>query len=242
MDDLIDWEYPDLSNGNINSASSIITSINKDVSILNKKCILKISLATNAIDLASSDEVVIEDDHIEAQNFQEEYLNTIPLSGLPPHLLELKMNTHVVLIRNLDPSNDLCNGTQLQVQAISNQILTCRILNGPNQNDIIHIPRIDLHYSDNDLPFTLRRCQYPVKSAFAMTINKSQGQSFESVGIYLSKPVFGHGQLYVAMSRAGIAANTKLFIVNATIVQGKFAGYEGTHTKNIVYHEVLTTT
>ena len=44
------------------------------------------------------------------------------------------------------------------------------------------------------------------------------------------------------MSRAGIAANTKLFIVNATNVQDKFARYEGTYTKNTVYHEVLTTT
>ena len=152
------------------------------------------------------------------------------------------MNTPVVLLRNLDLSNDLYNVKQLQVQAISKRILICRILNGPNQNDIFHIPRIDLHSSDNDLPFTLRRCHFPVKVVFAMTINKSQGQPFESVGIYLSKPVFGHGQLYVGMSRAGIAANTKLFIVNATNVQVKLAGYEGTYTKNIVYHEVLTTT
>ena len=64
-----------------------------------------------------------------------------------------------------------------------------------------------------------------------MHINKSQGQSFESVGIYLPKPVFGHGKLYVAMSRAGSAANTKLFFVNATNVQGKLAGYKGTYTK-----------
>ena len=75
-----------------------------------------------------------------------------------------------------------------------------------------------------------------------MTINKYQGQSFESVGIYLSKPVFANGKLYVAMYRAGIAANTKLFIVNATNAQGKWSGYEGTYTKNIIYHEVLTTT
>ena len=84
----------------------------------------------------------------------------------------------------------------------------------------------------------MRRRQLPVKVAFEMTINKSQGQSFEYVGIYLSKPVFGHGQLCVAMSRAGIAANTKLLIVNATNVQSKLGVYEGTYTKNIVYNEV----
>ena len=112
MDDFIDWAYPDLSNRNVNSASSIITPLNKYVSILNKKCIQKMSPATNTIVLASSDEVVIEDDPIEAQHFQEEYLNTITLSGLPPHLLELKVNTPVVLLRNLDPSNDLCNDTR----------------------------------------------------------------------------------------------------------------------------------
>ena len=124
------------------------------------------SPANNAIVLDSSDEVVIEDDPIEAQHLQEEYLNTITLSGLPPHLLEIKVKTYVVLLRNIDPSNDLCNGTRLQVQAISNRILSCCILNGPNQDDIVHIPRIEIHSSDNNIPFTLRHRQFPVKVAF----------------------------------------------------------------------------
>ena len=55
MDEFIDWAYPDLSNGNGNSASSIITPLNKDVSILNKKCIQKMSPATNDIVLDISD-------------------------------------------------------------------------------------------------------------------------------------------------------------------------------------------
>ena len=132
------------------------------------------------------------------------------------------------------------NGTRLQVKDITQRRLTCRVLNGPNAGAIVHIPRVDLLTADGMLPFTMRRRQFPVKVAFAMTINKAQGQSFSTVGTYLSRPVFGHGQLYVALSRAGVATRTKLFIVNVPNTQGKFPGHNGTYTKNIVYKEVLT--
>jgi hypothetical protein len=55
--------------------------------------------------------------------------------------------------------------------------------------------------TDKDLTFTLTRLQFPIRLVFAMTINKAQGQSLQRVGVDLRDPVFGHGQLYVAMSR-----------------------------------------
>ena len=92
----------------------------------------------------------------------------------------------------------------------------------------------------------MKRRQFPVKLAYAMTINKSQGQSLKKVGILLnSGAVFNHGQLYVALSRAGIRENTKIFIRDIHGVQGKYNANhilqieEGTYTKNIVYKEVL---
>ena len=42
-----------------------------------------------------------------------------------------------------------------------------------------------------------------------MTVHKSQGQSFDKVGVYLHSPVFVHGQLYVTLSRVRYANNLK---------------------------------
>lgn len=98
---------------------------------------------------------------------------------------------------------------------------------------------------DSDLPFLLKRLQFPILLAFAMTINKSQGQTFDRVGIFLPRPVFSHGQLYVAFSRA-ISSQEIRFNYYGTANQGKInqnsnktEDKEKVYTQNIVYREVL---
>ena len=59
-----------------------------------------------------------------------------------------------------------------------------------------------LKISDANLPFTLQRIQFPLRLSDSMTINKSQRQSFDHVGIFLPEPEFSYGQLYMAFSRA----------------------------------------
>ena len=67
--------------------------------------------------------------------------------------------------------------------------------------------------------YIIRR-QFPLILAFAITINKSQGQTFNKVGLFLPAPVFNHGQLYVAFSRATSEKNFYIKIIQTTKTQG----------------------
>ena len=148
-----------------------------------------------------------------------------------------------MLLRNLDPRRGLCNGTRLQVKSISDHVLICTYLDheraGPRApaDSTVLLPRICCRSSeDNYVEFD--RKQFPIRVCFAMTINKSQGQSLERVGIYLNPEVLAHGQLYVALSRT---TNPKeLWLADDGVGEdpdGK--GLIDGRIKNIVYDDVI---
>ena len=112
-------------------------------------------------------------------------------------------------------------------------------MNGSQAGKEVWITRIDHVTAENFMPFIMNRRQFPLKLAFAMTINKAQGQSLQMTGIWLPHPVFAHGQIYVALSRSGVPKNTKILMKQIAGKQGTFVEYPGWYTKIIVYQEVL---
>ncbi len=74
------------------------------------------------------------------------------------------------------------------------------------------IPRINFIVEERGMPWVLYCRQFPVKLAFALTINKAEGQSLEVVGVDLRESVFTHGQLYMALSRATSVAGIKILM------------------------------
>ena len=114
-----------------------------------------------------------------------EFLQQLNAGGLPSALLCLKVGSPVILLRNLDPGEGLCNGTRMVVLNVRRKVLQCRIISKDRRfrGKVVLIPRIRLSPNAKTLPVPLKRLQFPVRMAFAMTINKSQGQSVEHVGL-----------------------------------------------------------
>jgi hypothetical protein len=161
-----------------------------------------------------------------------EFLHTLDAPSLPPHRLKLKVGCPVIMLRNLAPSDGLCNGTRLTITHLSRFCMTGIIMNGPFAGNIHHIPRMENFSKDLDVPFKLCRLQFPVRPAFALTINKAQGQTLQSAGLYLRTPVFTHGQLYVALSRT---TSKKSIHILTDFDDDIPYGY----TINVVYPELL---
>ncbi|XP_014679220.1 PREDICTED: ATP-dependent DNA helicase pif1-like [Priapulus caudatus] len=141
-----------------------------------------------------------------------------------------------MLLRNLDITKGLCNGTRLYIRNPHDYILDAVILTGSHVSQRVLMPRVKLAPSDANLPFTLQRIQFPIRLAYSMTINKSQGQTFDKLGLYLPAPVFSHGQLYVAFSRASGYSNIYIK-VDKHSSQGLFNNR--TLTQNVVYKEIF---
>jgi ATP-dependent DNA helicase PIF1 len=137
-----------------------------------------------------------------------------------------------MLLRNIDVSSGLCNGTRLTVTYLGIDVIGGRFVSGNNDGDVVYIPRMRLLPSDANVSISFQRRQFPLCVCFSMSINKSQGQTLGRVGLYLPRPVFTHGQLYVAVSRVRTMDGLKILIVDE---KDKVK----TSTVNVVYPEVF---
>ena len=185
---------------------TLLAPTNREVDTLNE--MVQEWLTDKGIKLQSADTVENPEDCF---RFNSEYLNTLRPSRFPQHILNLKPGMPLMLLRNINLHQGLCNGTRLIFdRCIENKLLQCRVV---ETDRVVLIPRITFIPKVNQYPFEWQRRQFPVRAAFAITINKSQGQTLKFAGVWLRGEVFTHGQLYVACSRVCTPENLRFALV-----------------------------
>lgn len=153
------------------------------------------------------------------------------LPGLPSHSLTIKVGGVYRLMRNMAPERGCVKNVRAVVEHVGGRLIAVRLMRPENgnrpDNEITLLPRIPF-----DTPIrsghTLVRRQFPLGPAYAVTFNGCQGLTLDRVGVDLTRPVFSHGQLYTALSRARTRHHVML-----RLLPGQ------TTTENVVYQELL---
>ncbi|KAK0424778.1 hypothetical protein QR680_008850 [Steinernema hermaphroditum] len=160
---------------------------------------------------------------VHAEDYNVESINKLTPTGLPPHHLRLKVG-----------ADGLCNGTMLQITEIHSDIIKCRRLEEDDRFDqVVYLPRIKFEYGtgENDRTVKFRRIQFPIRLAFANTINKAQGQTLQRLGLYLyGQEAFSHGQIYTALSRVRTMSSIRVLKLGLPMPS---------YLLNVVYYELL---
>uniref|UniRef100_A0A2C9VEH9 DNA helicase Pif1-like 2B domain-containing protein n=1 Tax=Manihot esculenta TaxID=3983 RepID=A0A2C9VEH9_MANES len=153
-------------------------------------------------------------------NFLKERAIVTPMDGtVEEHKVSLKINTLIILLRNLNPSLGLYNGTRLLIREFDNRIIKAEIISGSYAGVQVCIPRIILSMADKKMAIYIEK-KFSVKICYCMTINKTQGQTLK----------------YEVISRV-----TSKYEITIAIEKYKSEAPDGyiACTKNIVYSEIF---
>ncbi len=125
-------------------------------------------------------------------------------------LLKLKLEAQVMFIKN-DPDKKWVNGTIGKIIDLGNSSVKVEIEDDKGQSKVVEVEPMDWEILKYTSPPTDPNkittetlgtfTQFPLKLAWAITIHKSQGKTFDKVVIDLGRGAFEHGQTYVALSR-----------------------------------------
>lgn len=221
VDAMVETTYPDVISNYTNidyiRQRAILTLTNETVDEINSYVLER--LPREEHQYFSSDSICKSNDGLKNHDtlYPTEFLNSLSFPGIPTHELALKIGMSIMLRRNINPSLGLYSGTGLIVKRLSKWVIEAEIITRFNIGAKVFVPRIVMSASNPKWSFVLKRRQLPIRVFFAMTINKSQGQTLNHVGVLLPKPVFTHGQLYVAVSRVTNRDGPRFVINNRTL-------------------------
>ena len=165
-------------------------------------------------------------------------LRDITHKGVPPHKLTLKVGDVCLVTRNINIESGLTNNTRVRIIKFENNCIKVQTLTDTPQ--IFFLPRINFKFRMNyGQSYEVIRKQFPLRRAFALTFNKSQGQTLKKVLLDVRKSVFSHGFLYVGLSRVTDCKNIAMFINEEGQWYSLYDQRLLATTINIVYPEIF---
>ncbi len=231
VDELIDFVYEDITNEEECAKKAILSGTNRNIDQLNKEVLKR--LPGEEFELLSADHCVLDNNSPDEKFLPNDILHKISEPGIPEHCINVKKGTICIITRNLSFADGLVNGSKVIIRNASNRIVQADLLRDGFPPKRVSIPRINFTFTPRNSTATICRRQFPLRVAYCLTFNKSQGQTLDRVGLDLRSDVFAHGQLYVALGRVRNRASIRVLVPEHR-VHGNTA-----LTANIVYPELL---
>jgi ATP-dependent DNA helicase PIF1 len=167
--------------------------------------------------------------------FAADNLQSISSSDMPDHSLTLIVGMPVMCMYNLDVPNGICNGTVMIVERLESVVAWCRINTRYGQRLVPIVP-MKFVYSSNGFKFT--RTQMPLRRAFCVTNNRSQGGTYDVVGYHALRPIWAHGMLYTAATRPTSAGGFSILCPPQLTYYHSGRGEMFATTRNVVHPRV----
>ena len=240
---IMDFLYPDGFDNSDKINSYVVAATNEQIHFWNNE--IQKNNKNRSYTLFSKNEFADIDDPYNnlkqlflCENLNEKLIN----HDVPVHKLVLKIDDICLLSVNYYRKIGLTKNRKVIIKSIDYKKIAIVIAGKSNYNetDWIWIPRIKFRFRyNNGNSFAILRTQFPLRLAYCLTYNKSQGQTCNRLILDTTYPPFSHGHFYVAITRCRDYRNIALFCTDDQIIKDDNSNIICANLPNIMHKEIL---